>query len=258
MLTRCTNERSSHFHLYGGAGISVCPQWRDFEVFIADMGQCPSPKHVLDRFPNKTGNYEPNNVRWATQRENCRNKVNNHIISFDGKELTVEEWAEIIGMNPRTLRSRLRLGWSDHEALAIPAKEKVPKGQTSYTAPKRKHISTTVKLAATLLQLGHIPYEESKSLSADEVVSRFDFDHWPIRVIDGGPNEAWNIQPRLRAAHREKTAKIDVPQIAKQKRIRRATAEAQRRLLAKAAGEPKQPSRWPRRPLKSRNTFRSK
>ncbi len=74
MRTRCENPRATQYALYGGRGIAVCARWADFTNFLADMGERPSAGHTLDRYPNKDGNYEPGNCRWATQSEQCRNK----------------------------------------------------------------------------------------------------------------------------------------------------------------------------------------
>jgi len=45
-----------------------------FEEFYKELGPKPSPKHSVDRYPNKYGNYEPGNVRWATQSEQNLNR----------------------------------------------------------------------------------------------------------------------------------------------------------------------------------------
>jgi hypothetical protein len=89
----------------------------------------------------------------------------------------------------------------------------------SRTAP-----SLETKLAATLLALGHIPYEDAKQMTARQITSLYHFDHYPIRHTDGGPSEPWNLVPRLIAAHREKTAKVDQPAIAKDRNIGTAAA----------------------------------
>jgi hypothetical protein len=96
-----------------------------------------------------------------------------------------------------------------------------------------KQLRTKTKLAATLLRLGDIPHEHAKQMTSDQIISLYQFDHYPVRRADGGPDEAWNVTPRLIAAHRRKTAKLDVPEIAKGKRIRRKWAEHRERMRLK-------------------------
>jgi hypothetical protein len=72
MRTRCTNEKSNDWKLYGGAGVEVCERWWFFENFLEDMGERPRGK-TLDRI-NPNGNYEPGNCRWATPKEQTQNR----------------------------------------------------------------------------------------------------------------------------------------------------------------------------------------
>lgn len=75
MIGRCSNPRNSHFMHYGGRGVVVCDRWLGedgFFNFIADVGERPSKKHSIDRV-DVNGDYEPNNVRWATQIEQMQN-----------------------------------------------------------------------------------------------------------------------------------------------------------------------------------------
>lgn len=74
MWTRCRNAKHVAFHRYGGRGITVCDRWKDFAMFVQDIGPKPTPSHTLDRFPNPDGNYEPGNVRWATALEQANNR----------------------------------------------------------------------------------------------------------------------------------------------------------------------------------------
>lgn len=88
----------------------------------------------------------------------------------------------------------------------------------------RSSISLKTKLASALLQVGEggvpfIPYDDAKQMTADQVVSLFHFDHHPIPKAHGGPDEPWNLMPRLIVLHRRKTATVDAPVIAKTRRI---------------------------------------
>jgi len=72
---RCSNPHSKDWLLYGGRGIRVCDEWQhDFSAFLKEVGRRPSPFHSIDRFPNNDGNYEPGNVRWATARQQAKNR----------------------------------------------------------------------------------------------------------------------------------------------------------------------------------------
>lgn len=120
MLRRCTDPEYLSFRNYGGRGISVCASWvGSFDAFIRDVGLRPTPKHQLDRIDNND-NYEPGNCRWATKREQARNRRTNRFLTFNGETLTVVAWAERIGLSKDTLRSRLNSGWSLPDALTVP------------------------------------------------------------------------------------------------------------------------------------------
>ncbi len=73
MHQRCYNPRVSAYKYYGARGITVCPRWHDFLTFMLDVAPRPSPHHTIDRI-NNDGNYEPSNIRWATMKQQAKNK----------------------------------------------------------------------------------------------------------------------------------------------------------------------------------------
>jgi hypothetical protein len=119
MMDRCLSPGSNTYRNYGGRGISVCPQWRDFRGFLADMGERPSRGHSLDRIDNEKG-YEPGNCRWATAKQQGRNKRNSRLIEAFGRVQTLSAWAEEIGQLPSFISRRLELGWDVERALSAP------------------------------------------------------------------------------------------------------------------------------------------
>jgi hypothetical protein len=119
IIQRCEDPTSISYKYYGALGITVCARWRaSFEVFLADVGRRPAPRHTLDRFPNRDGNYEPGNVRWATMKQQQRNKSSNHMVVFRGESLCLSELAERFGLLPGTLYARLTRGWTVEAATA--------------------------------------------------------------------------------------------------------------------------------------------
>ncbi len=74
MKDRCLNSSGKHFDSYGGRGISINSGWvESFDNFFAYVGECPTPKHSLDRI-DTNGNYDIGNVRWADIYQQMQNQ----------------------------------------------------------------------------------------------------------------------------------------------------------------------------------------
>lgn len=102
MINRCTNPDDPAYQHYGARGISVCDSWLTFENFYRDVGEIPKGM-TLDRIDNEKG-YEPSNIRWASAKDQMRNR--RITLKFEGKPLT--EIAEETGVPYMTLYSRLK------------------------------------------------------------------------------------------------------------------------------------------------------
>ncbi len=117
---RCLVSDSEDYQLYGGRGIKVCDRWlHSFENFLADIGPRPRPGYSVER-ENTNGDYEPENCRWATQREQCQNQRRNHVLEVDGERLPIAAWAERFGINPRAIWKRIKRGWPAKAAVSVP------------------------------------------------------------------------------------------------------------------------------------------
>lgn len=123
MRRRCLEPQEPSYRNYGARGIAVCERWKDphggFENFLADMGH-PPHRHTLDRIDND-GPYAPENCKWATYKEQHRNKRTNRIEYLNGIGKPLSEWVEIHGANYYRVLHRLRLGWTFEDAMFRPS-----------------------------------------------------------------------------------------------------------------------------------------
>lgn len=121
MLSRCHNPTNSAYRYYGARGIVVCARWKDFELFLSDMGYRPQGTSI-DRIDNNR-NYEPSNCRWATGFEQANNTRKNRLITVGKKTQTLQQWCNQTGLAHTTVHNRLgRLGWSAADAINTPAR----------------------------------------------------------------------------------------------------------------------------------------
>lgn len=127
---RCYNPFDPGYEDYGLIGIRMCKRWRDPVVgpnnFYNDMvDKCgvPKPEESTDRIDNDFG-YSPENCRWLDFKGQQNNKSNTYWITYNEKTQSLSLWAEEIGINIRTLYSRLNsYGWPVEKALTTPIRK---------------------------------------------------------------------------------------------------------------------------------------
>ena len=134
MINRTSNKKNKDYKNYGGRGITVCEEWKDYLTFkkwALENGY--SDTLTLDRIDNDKG-YYPGNCRWADEETQNNNKQQSRKLEYRGKIKSVEQWAKEYNINRSTLVNRLNKGMSIKEALETPIKGGNGKGYT----PKRR------------------------------------------------------------------------------------------------------------------------
>lgn len=115
---RCYNKNNTNYQDYGGRGITICDEWlKDFMTFYNwAMSNGYNDNLTIDRIDNNKG-YSPDNCRWVTRKQQVLNRRNNLYITYQGKTLTVSQWAEVLNIRYNTLVTRNRRGWSIDDIL---------------------------------------------------------------------------------------------------------------------------------------------
>jgi len=87
--------------------VKIADKWQGesgFVNFCADMGEMPTLKHTVDRYPISNGNYEPANCRWATMIEQGNNTIRNVYITYNGERLTLAQAERKYGLSSAEVR----------------------------------------------------------------------------------------------------------------------------------------------------------
>lgn len=126
MLGRCNDPNNEVYDRYGGRGITVCERWRVFENFLVDLGLKPAPGCTIGRIDNDK-NYEPSNCRWEGAKQQARNKSNSRLVTYRGRQITIAEACEILGIARNVVDARLRRGWTPERAISAPVKFHKPR-----------------------------------------------------------------------------------------------------------------------------------
>ena len=123
IVARTTQPTSIDFTEYGGVGISISKEWLEYEAFKADMGERPTLQHSIDRIKNELG-YSKENCRWATKKEQARNRTNTRFLEYKGIRKPIVQWEDELGLTRDVLVRRLKSGMTPEQAIEKPPTKK--------------------------------------------------------------------------------------------------------------------------------------
>ena len=120
MRTRATNKNRKQAKDYVLRGIYVCDEWSDYRKFKEwAMANGYADNLTIDRIDND-GPYAPENCRWITQKEQCRNKRNTHVLEYGGCTYrTIKDLCASLGLRYGLVYGRLRGGWPLADAVKL-------------------------------------------------------------------------------------------------------------------------------------------
>lgn len=122
MRERCYYDKHPYYSTYGGRGIQVCEEWKDYLTFAKwAFRNGYEPSLTIDRIDNDKG-YCPDNCRWVDMKAQQNNKRSNRIIEYNGKLFTLTQLSELTGIKKTTLKERLNMGWTVDEAINRPVR----------------------------------------------------------------------------------------------------------------------------------------
>lgn len=119
MKDRCLNPNNSDWSNYGGRGVTICPSWMSFAQFRDDMGPRPSREYSIDRIDNTQG-YHKGNCRWATKKQQNRNRRSSRLETLNGVTKTLADWADHFGIAYGTMHSRMQRWGCLKKAISRP------------------------------------------------------------------------------------------------------------------------------------------
>lgn len=117
MKERCKSKTNKY---YGQKGISVCKEWEKFPPFAEwALSHGYTDDMTIERV-DVNGNYEPQNCKWITAKNQYLNRTDSHYLTAFGKTQTIKEWATETGIAYDTIERRINAyGWTAEDAVGI-------------------------------------------------------------------------------------------------------------------------------------------
>jgi hypothetical protein len=142
MKDRCYNKNRSKYKRYGARGIVVCEEWKNnfMNFYNWAISNGYQDNLSIDRKDND-GNYEPDNCRWITNKEQCNNTSINRFITINNKTQTLSQWAREVNIRIETIEARLKKGLEGEDLIKKPIKNLIAINGESKTITEWSRIS---------------------------------------------------------------------------------------------------------------------
>ena len=109
MRRRCDDEKNNRYKFYKGKGIDYPEEWKDFNIFLKDMGKKPSAEYSIERLDvNKS--YSVENCVWADKKTQANNKTSNIRITNKVTEevMSLKHWCDLENIDYKKAHYRFR------------------------------------------------------------------------------------------------------------------------------------------------------
>ena len=117
--SRCENTKNPSYKNYGGRGITMCNEWRDFLVFQEWALNNGYEQSLTIERVDVNENYEPNNCIFANRTVQNRNTTR----TYNVNGYTASQISEMVGLSRSTIAKWLRCGMvKTYEEICIKAK----------------------------------------------------------------------------------------------------------------------------------------
>jgi hypothetical protein len=121
MNNRCYNKKTPGYIKYGARGITVCEEWQrqtkfdTFKNWALKNGY--NDTLSIERI-NNNGNYEPENCKWSTNKEQCNNRRSTVKITMNGQTKSVKQWCEYLNLDYGRVINRRQKGISQDKMFS--------------------------------------------------------------------------------------------------------------------------------------------
>jgi len=104
MKARLYNKNCKEYKYYGGKGIKMCNEWKDYIVFKKWAFENGYREGLTIERNKVNEDYCPENCSWETMKVQCQNRTNSRLINHNGIFKTLRQWSDDLGLNYKKQR----------------------------------------------------------------------------------------------------------------------------------------------------------